>query len=127
MYKTLMTVVVVAAVAATSTTAQAASRSCGKTNFLDGGGSARVTIVRGRLSCTQARGIVRLYRSKRGTAHDFSGHQPLDYGTYPGGWRCSSLEQGNAACFRGPFRSMKHGMTAASVRHARDEVALLII
>ena len=122
-----MTVVaVVAGVAAITATAQAASRSCGSTRLASGPGSVRVTIVRGRLSCTQARGIVKLYGSKRGTSHDFSGHQPLDYATYPGGWRCSSLEQGNAACFRGPFGSMKHGMTAASVRHARDEVALLL-
>jgi hypothetical protein len=27
--------------------------------------------------------------------------------TYRGGWRCGALDMGNAACFRGPFGSMK--------------------
>lgn len=124
MYRRLVAIGIIAFVtAAIFASSAAANRLCGSTRLLQGGSSVRVTIVRGPLSCPQARGIARLYGSNRGTPHEFPARS-LGYATYPGGWRCGALEMGNAACFHGPFGSMKHGMTLASVRHAREEVLL---
>lgn len=108
-----------------SATPAAANRSCGSTCLLQGGSSVSVKIARGTLSCAQARAIARLYGSDRGTPHEFPA-RTRDYSTYPGRWRCGALDMGNAACFRGLFGSMKHGMTLSSVRPAREEVLLFL-
>src|SRR4051794_12696436 len=100
----------VACVVALSATPAAASRSCGTTRLLQGGASVRVTVDRGSVTCAQARGIIRLYGSSRGTNHGPVRH---GYTTYPGGWRCYPLHHGTASCQRG-----------GSIRHPRDVVSL---
>lgn len=122
----ILAVALVAAVAAISATTAAASRSCGATHLLQGGGRARVTIIRGSFSCTEARGIVRLYGSSRGTGHYLNHGRALSYASYPGGWVCGALERGYSRCFRGGLGSLSKGLTLTSVRNARDVVKLFL-
>jgi hypothetical protein len=110
--------VLTATAAAISATPAAAERSCGTTHLLQGG-SARVTIARGALSCSAARGIVKLYGSSRGTPHGLNGPRSGFYTTYPAGWRCGPLEQGGSACWRGG--------SVSSVNKARDVVWLELV
>jgi hypothetical protein len=98
----LVTVVSLAAVMAVlcATPAAAGSRSCGTVRA--GHDAARVTIFRGRVSCVQARRASKDYISGRGTFHGTpNGPRSKQYVTLPGGWRCSVIEQGGAACTRG--------------------------
>jgi hypothetical protein len=85
-----------------SATPAAATRSCGT---IGGGGQPvprTVAIYKGRLSCAQARAVAKSYVNGRGTFHGpASGPRSKQYITLPGGWRCSVLEQGGAACRRG--------------------------
>ena len=119
MQNRLTTIAILAAVAAViPATSAAAERSCGTTHLLQGG-SATVTIVRGRLSCAQARGIVKLYGSKRGTPHGLNGPRSGMCTTYPGGWACGPLEQGGSACWRGG--------SVKNATKARDFVRLMLV
>jgi hypothetical protein len=115
----------VAALAAICATPAGASRSCGSTRLLQGG-SARVTIAHGSSSCSEARGIVRLYGSSRGTAHYQNHGRALSYATYPGGWVCGALERGYAGCYRGGLGSLSKGLTFTAARNARDVVQLFL-
>lgn len=101
MYRRLVTIVILASsVAALSATPAAAERSCGTVHA--GRYAARVTISRGPMSCAQARAVARSYISGRGTAHVGRGRsRSEEYVTFPGGWRCSGLEQGGASCIGG--------------------------
>jgi hypothetical protein len=87
---------VITAIAFTATAA-AAMRSCGAITVK--GQRVSVTIARGTVSCAQARGVARSYVSGHGTLHGSpSGPRADMYVTLPGGWRCSVVEQGGAAC-----------------------------
>ena len=89
--------------------ANAAGRSCGTVH---GGGTTvseapvwRVEIGRGPVTCAQARAAVKNYVSGHGKFHGPpNGPRAKQYVTLPGGWRCSVLEQGGAACQRGGTR-----------------------
>jgi len=115
-----------AVVAAVSATPAVASRSCGATHLLQGGGGARVTAVRGSLSCAEARGIVKLYGSSRGALHYLNHGRALSYASYAGGWVCGALERGYARCFRGGLGSLNMGLTLTAVRNAKDVVELFL-
>jgi hypothetical protein len=127
MYRRFMTIAsLTAALAAISASPAGASRSCGTAHLLQGGG-ARVTIVHGSSSCAEARGVVRLYGSSRGTEHYLNHGRGLSYATYPGGWVCGALERGYSRCFRGGLGSLGKGLTLTSVRNARAVVELFLV
>jgi hypothetical protein len=99
MYKRLIaSTSAVAAIAAVAATPATANRSCGA---LPGGPAPRiVTIFHGSMSCAQARSVAKSYA--HGTFHGpVNGPRSDQYVTIPGGWRCSVIEQGSAACSRG--------------------------
>jgi hypothetical protein len=57
------------------------------------------------VTCAQARAAVKNYVSGHGKFHGPpNGPRAKQYVTLPGGWRCSVLEQGGAACQRGGTR-----------------------
>jgi hypothetical protein len=84
--------------------AAAAERSCGT---LPGGPVPRtVTILHGPVTCPEARAAAKEYSTGEGTFHGpKNGPRSAQYITLPGGWRCSVIEQGGAACARGGSRS----------------------
>jgi hypothetical protein len=95
--------VVVAVLALFATVAApraAASRACAA---LPGGPAPRqVTILRGPVSCAQARAAAKAYLAGRGVFHGpAGGPRAAQYVTFSSGWRCSVVEQGGAACVRG--------------------------
>ena len=116
--RTITILVAVAVAVAVCASPAAAARSCGSTALLQGG-RASVTITRGSLSCSQARAIVKLYGSNRGTPHGLNGPHSGFYATYPGGWICGPLEQGGSACWLGG--------TPRSLSRARDVVWLKLL
>jgi hypothetical protein len=108
MHRRLSTIAILAALAAAICAAPAAAeRSCGT---LPGGPAPRVvTIFHGPVSCAQARGAAKDYIAGRSTFHGpVNGPRSDQYITLPGGWRCSVIEQGGAACVRGGSRLNPH-------------------
>jgi len=87
------------------------SRSCGTAQLA--GASWNVSILHGQLSCAAARGVASLYDSNRGTLHGSSGPRSGMYITFPGGWRCTVIHGGIAACQRG-----------GTLAHPADDVTL---
>ena len=104
----LTTIAILAVLAAAiSATPAAANRSCGS---LPGGAAPRVvTIFHGPVSCAQARRAARDYIAGNSKFHGpVNGPRSDQYITLPGGWRCSVIEQGGAACERGGSRLNPH-------------------
>ena len=100
--------------AAVAVSPAAASRGCGT---LPGGvAPRRVTILRGPVSCTQARAAAKDYIAGRGSFHGpASGPRAAQYVTLSGGWRCSVIEQGGAVCARDGSR-----------RDPREQIAFVL-
>ncbi len=101
---TIITALVV--VAAISAVPAAAERSCGtvRGETVRGGISpaARVTILRGRVSCAQARTAAKDYTVGPSTHHGpVNGPFSEQYITLPGGWRCTLVTGEVASCTRG--------------------------
>ena len=76
----------------------AAQRSCGTVTATRQ--TVRVTVVRGRVSCAQARGLARSYICGHGTFHA-GPSQAATYITIPGGWKCSTEGMAGAGCISG--------------------------
>jgi hypothetical protein len=112
---TIITVLtaVVAAISATPAAA-AAERSCGTVRA--GRNAARVTILHGPVSCTQARAASKNYIAGHSTFHGpVNGPRSGQYITVPGDWRCSVIEGGAAVCTRGGSRVNPREMIGFSV------------
>jgi hypothetical protein len=108
--------ILAAAVAAGSATTAAANRSCGTAR--EGGGNGqtvRVTIVRGRLSCSRARRAITSIKPGRGVVQRGGGSVVGTSCTYPDGWTCQFGESGSFPCYRG-------GSGPLRISHARDQV-----
>jgi hypothetical protein len=107
MYRRLTTIAILAAaVAVVVATPAAASRSCGtvRGETVRGGiiPAARVTILRGRVSCAQARTAAKDYKVGPSTHHGpANGPSSEQHITLPGRWRCTLISGEVASCSRG--------------------------
>jgi hypothetical protein len=117
MYRRLITIAsLTTVVAAISATPAAANRTCG-TVVIGGVQRERVTILRGQVSCAQARAAIISFGSGHGIEHG-GRNAPFSRKTWtiPGGWSCG-VGAGGGACIRG----------GSNYRNARDWVGYSFI
>jgi hypothetical protein len=108
--------ILAASVASGSATPAAANRSCGTAR--EGGGNGqtvRVTIVRGRLPCSQARRAITGIKPGRGVVQHGGGSVVGTSWTFPDGWTCQFGASGSFPCYRG-------GSGPLRISHPRDQV-----